>query len=92
MDVEAAQFQLAQATGALAKARVTVHTARLARVDAEVAEGTKIAAAALADGEAALKERDHRRKSVILPLFAIAALMVSLGAYLRAIEETEVAD
>src|SRR5258705_153736 len=31
MDVEAAQLQLAQATGALAKARVTVHTARLAR-------------------------------------------------------------
>jgi len=92
MDVEAAQLQLAQATGALAKARVTVHTARLARVDAEVAEGAKIAAAASAGGEAALKERDRRRRSVILPLFAIAALMVSLGAYLREIEKTEVAD
>jgi predicted CXXCH cytochrome family protein len=92
MDVEAAQLQLAQATGALAKARVTVHTARLVRVDAEVAEGSKIAAAAFAGGEAALKERDHRRKSVILPLFAIAALMVALGAYLREIEKTEVAD
>ena len=92
MDVEVAQLQLAQATGALAKARVTVHTARLARVDAEVAEGTKIAAAASASGEAALKERDHRRKSVILPLFAIAALMVSLGAYLREIEKNGVAN
>jgi predicted CXXCH cytochrome family protein len=92
MDVEAAQLQLAQATGALAKSRVTVHTARLARVDAEVTEGRKIAAAAAAGGEAALKERAQRRRSVILPLFAIAALMVSLGAYLREIEKKEVAD
>jgi hypothetical protein len=52
-----------------------------------VAEGSKIAAAAFAGGEGALKERDHRRKSVVLPIFALVALMASLGAYLREIEK-----
>jgi predicted CXXCH cytochrome family protein len=92
MDVDAAQFQLAQAIAALGKARVTVHTARLDRVETEVKEGTRIAAAASTAGAAALQERDRRRRSVIVPLFAIAALAVALGAYLREIENTKVVD
>jgi hypothetical protein len=86
MDVTASQLELAQANDALTKARVTLHTARLAPIETDLAGGTKITVKAHAAGVAALKERDKRRKTVLFPVFALVALVISLGAYLREIE------
>ncbi|PYX80243.1 MAG: hypothetical protein DMG70_24715 [Acidobacteria bacterium] len=86
MDVSEAQLELDQAGDALTKARVTLHTATLSRVTEDVNVGAGIVAKAHQAGEAALRERGRRRKSVLIPLIAIVALLVSLGAYLREIE------
>jgi hypothetical protein len=89
VDVTASQLELTQASEALTKARVTLHTARLSRVDTDVDAGNKITAKAFAAGVAALQERDNRRKAVLFPLVAIVALVISLGAYLREIERSK---
>jgi len=86
MDVADAQLELTQANDALTKARVTLHTAKLSRVAADTDAGTKIAIDASAAGEAALKERGSRRKALLFPLIAIAALVASLCGYIREIE------
>ena len=72
-------------TGSMAVGR-TLHTATLSRVTEDVNVGAGIVAKAHQAGEAALRERGRRRKSVLIPLIAIVALLVSLGAYLREIE------
>jgi cytochrome c3-like protein/doubled CXXCH motif protein len=86
MDVGQAQLELNQAGDALVKARVTLHTATFSRVTEEVNVGAGIVAKAQRAGEAALRERQRRRTFVLIPLIAIGALLVSLGAYIREIE------
>jgi hypothetical protein len=86
MDVGESQLELTQARDALTKARVTLHTATLTRVAADVDAGAKIVAKAQSAGEAALRERDKRRKSILIPVLAIVALVVTLGAYVRELE------
>jgi len=86
MDVADAELQLAQAKESLTKARVRVHTASLARVDAELDAGITVAAKARSSAEEALHERTRRRKELIVPLTALLAVVVSLGAYIRELE------
>ena len=86
MDVADAQLEISQAMDFLTKARVRVHTAKLARVNAELNAGMKIAQRARNDGESALKERNSRRKALLVPVLAIAAVVLSLGAYIRELE------
>jgi hypothetical protein len=86
MDVADAELQLAQAKESLTKARVRVHTASLARVDAELDAGTTVAAKARSSAEEALHERTRRRKELIVPLTALLAVVISLGAYIRELE------
>ena len=86
MDVGESQLDLNQASDALTKARITLHTATLSRVKEDVDAGFRIVAKAHQAGETALRERDSRRKSVLIPLLVTVALLVSLGAYIREIE------
>jgi len=73
----------------LTKARVRVHTGRLDRVAAELDAGSKIVARARDEGEMALRERNSRRKALLVPVLVIAAVVVSLGAYIRELERNE---
>ena len=92
MDVAEAQVVLGQASDALTKARVRVHTARLARVNTELEAGSKSAATALSAGEAAMKERTFRRRVVLVPGLAILAVVFALGVYIRELERSEEED
>ena len=89
MDVADAEMELAQANDALAKARVSLHSAQPARVAAELEEGAKVIARAHQAGTSALKERDNRRKAIVLPVMALAGLFVTAGLYIRALEKRE---
>lgn len=89
MDVAEGELQVAQAKEALTKARVRVHTASLARVDAELSTGITVVAKARSSAEEALHERTRRRKELIVPLFAVLAVVVSLGAYIRELERKD---
>ena len=86
MDVADARVELAGATEALTKARVSLHTAQLARVNEDVQGGLKIASKARAVGDAALAERRNRRRALWFPLSTIAFVVVSLIAAIRTIE------
>jgi hypothetical protein len=86
MDVTDAQLEISQAMDSLTKARVRVHTGRLAKVDAELEAGSKIAMQARNEADSALKERNSRRKALLIPVLAIAAVVFCLGAYIRELE------
>jgi hypothetical protein len=88
MDVGEAGFEINQANEALTKARVRVHTARAAQVDAELETGSKAETRARAAGESALKERDRRRKALLVPIGAIAVVVLSLGICIRELERS----
>jgi hypothetical protein len=88
MDVGEAGFEINQAKQALTKARVRVHTARAAQVDAELETGFKAENKARSAGESALKERDRRRKALLVPVGAIAVVVLSLGIYIRELERS----
>jgi len=89
MDVADAEMELNQANDALAKARVSLHSAQPARVAADVEEGAKVIARVHEAGTSALKERDNRRKAIVLPVMALAGLFVTAGLYIRALEKRE---
>jgi Cytochrome c3 len=86
MDVSTAQGEIGQATEFLTKARVRVHTARVAPVDAELEAGSKVVASAQREGEDAIRERNGRRKVLVVPLLAVAVVVFFLGAYIRELE------
>jgi hypothetical protein len=87
MDVADAELELTQANDALMKARVSLHSAQPARVAADLEAGKKIVTGAYAAGNVALRERNNRRKAVMLPVIALAALFVTAGLYVRALEK-----
>jgi Cytochrome c3 len=86
MDVSDAQVELKSAGDALTKARVSLHTAQLSRVDEDLQAGSKIVAKSRTAGEAALAERQHRRRGLWIPLSAILAVVLSLVVYIREME------
>jgi predicted CXXCH cytochrome family protein len=87
MDVANAEVELTQANDALAKARVSLHSAQPALVAADLETGARIVAGAQEAGNAALKESDKRKKSIALPVTALVVLFVSAGLYVRALEK-----
>lgn len=86
MEVGPAKLDLAQAKDALTKARVTVHSANAARVEADIKPGLVTAAADYEAGKRALVERNYRRIGLALSLAAIAVMLVGLRFYLKRIE------
>jgi Cytochrome c3 len=86
MEVSQARLDEDQARDALTKARVTLHSFRKDLVDQEIQEGLKIAQKNLQAGQAALAERDYRRKGLGIALVFIFLTVLGLFLYIRQIE------
>ena len=86
MEVSEAKLDLVQAKDALTKARVTLHTADPAKIEADMKPGFDAAAKDYDAGKRALAERDYRRVGLGLALIAIAIVIVGLRLYIRQIE------
>lgn len=86
MEVSQARLDLAQARDALIKARVTVHSFNLGRVESDVTPGLEIAAKDYDAGKKAMAERNYRRGGLGISLVAIALVLVGLRLYIRRIE------
>src|SRR5262249_7189944 len=86
MEVSQARLEQDQARDALTKARVTIHSFKANLVDRDIQEGLQIAAKDLQAGQAALAERDYRRKGLGLALVFILLTVLGLFLYIRQIE------
>jgi len=86
MEVSQARLDLTQATDALTKARVTVHSFDVGRVDAEVKPGLAAAAKDYTAGQQALSERNYRRVGLAISLLAIGVALIGLRLYIKHIE------
>ncbi len=86
MEVSQPKLELVQARDSLTKARVTLHSLDLAKVQADIKPGMAAAAKDYDAGVEALKERDRRRFGLGASLVAIAIMLVGLRLYLRQLE------
>lgn len=86
MEVSEAKLEQAQARDALTKARVTIHSFALPRVQEDIQAGLKLAEKTQQAGLRALDERDFRRKGLGVSLLAIVMVLIALRLYLRQIE------
>jgi hypothetical protein len=86
MEVSQARLDEDQARDALTKARVTIHSFKKDLVEQDIQEGLKIAAKNLQAGQAALAERDYRRKGLGFALIFILLTVLGLFLYIRQIE------
>jgi hypothetical protein len=86
MEVSQARLDEDQARDALTKARVTIHSFKKELVEQDIQEGLKIAAKNLQAGQAALAERDYRRKGLGFALIFILLTVLGLFLYIRQIE------
>jgi len=86
MEVSEAILRQREAQQTLVKARVAVHSFRVAEVNQHVQEGLKLAEETRRAGEAALRERDVRRMGLALSLVAIFITITALALTLRRIE------
>jgi hypothetical protein len=86
MEVSQARLDEDQARDALTKARVTIHSFKKELVEQDIQEGLKIAAKNLQAGQAALAERDYRRKGLGFALVFILLTVLGLFLYIRQIE------
>jgi len=86
MEVSQAKLQQTQARDALTKARVSVHGFLPTAIQADIAAGSKLAAADQKAGEQALVERQYRRKGLGISVLAIFAVLIGLWMYVRDIE------
>ena len=86
MEVSQARLDLTQARDALIKARVTVHTFNVARVESDVKPGLETAAKDDDAGKKAMAERSYRRVGLGISLVAIALVLVGLRLYIKRIE------
>jgi predicted CXXCH cytochrome family protein len=86
MEVSEAQLRQIDGREALIKSRVAVHAFQTAAVEKPASEGLAIAAETLRAGQAALKERDARRRGLALSLITI---LITLGGLWLAIRNLE---
>jgi hypothetical protein len=86
MEVSQARLDQDQARDALTKARVTIHSFKTELVEQDIQEGVKIAAKNLQAGQAALAERDYRRKGLGFALVFILITVLGLLLYIRQLE------
>jgi len=87
MEVSQARLDQDQARDALTKARVTIHSFKPELVEHDIQEGVKIAAKNLQAGQAALAERDYRRKGLGFALVFILMTVLGLFLYIRQMEQ-----
>ena len=87
MEVGQAQLDLIQATDALTKGRVAVHSARAAKVEQELQPGNAVAEKTYRAGEQALHERNYRRVGLSISLLVIGATLLGLRLWIREIEQ-----
>jgi predicted CXXCH cytochrome family protein len=86
MEVSQAQLDLTQASDALTKARVAVHSFRAPVVAKEIAPGLAITDKTYQAGLQALHERNHRRAGLSFSLVAIGATLAGLKMVIKRIE------
>jgi len=86
MEVSEARTEQDQGRDSLTKARVTIHSFQTELVEQDIQEGLKITAKTQAEGQAALAERDRRRRGLGLSLGIILAVLLGLRLYIRQIE------
>lgn len=86
MEVSQPKLELAQARDSLTKARVSIHSFDVAKVDADVKAGMTTASAGFAAGEKALQERNYRRVGLGFSLLAIVIALIGLRMYINQIE------
>jgi predicted CXXCH cytochrome family protein len=86
MEVSQARLDLVQTRDTLTKARVTIHSVNVARVQQDIQPGLVAAAKNYEAGKDALKERNYRRYGLGLSLIAIAIVITGLRMYLKQIE------
>lgn len=86
MEVGQAQIDLLQASDALTKARVAVHSFRAQKVAEEVASGTTVTAKAYEAGVQALRERNRRRLGLTVSLVVIGVTLLGFRLWIREIE------
>lgn len=86
MEVGQAQLDLMQATDALTKARVSVHSFTAASVAKEAAAGHSVTDKTYRAGAQALQERNYRRAGLGISLLVIGATLLGLHLWIREIE------
>jgi hypothetical protein len=86
MEVSQAELEANNARDQLTKARVTLHSFSVAKVDADVKAGLEIAEKTHQAGVQALKERDYRRLGMGISLITILAVLIGLRLYIKQIE------
>jgi hypothetical protein len=86
MEVSEAKLEQAQARDAITKARVTIHSFSLPRVEDDVKAGLKLAEKTKQAGLLALAERDFRRKGLGVSLLTIVIVVIALRLCIRKIE------
>lgn len=86
MEVSQARLDLVQTRDTLTKARVTIHSVNVARVQQDIQPGLAAADKNYEAGKEALKERNYRRYGLGLSLIAIAIVITGLKMYLKQIE------
>ena len=88
MEVSEARTEQDQARDSLTKARVSIHSFQTELVEQDIQAGLKIAAKTQAEGQAALAERDRRRRGLGLSLGIILAVLLGLRLYIRQMENS----
>ena len=86
MEVSEALLRQHEAKANLVKARVAVHAFRTEGVQKAVGEGLSITRETLNSGDAALRERDHRRFGLGVSLAFILITLAGLWLMIRRIE------
>lgn len=86
MEVSDARIELASASQALVQARVQVHALDLRSFDEQVDKGRKSTAVALNQGTEALRDREFRRKGLLISIAAILITIIGLALMIRSIE------
>jgi Cytochrome c3 len=86
MEISQARLDEDQARDALTKARVTIHSFKKDLIEQDIQDGLKLASKNLQAGQAALAERDYRRKGLGFALIFILLTVLGLSLYIRQIE------
>ncbi len=86
MEVSQPKLDLVAARDSLTKARVTMHSFQLAKIDEDINTGMKTAEKTMKAGVQALHERDYRRMGLGFSLVAIGAVLVGLRLAIKEME------